>query len=55
MSDRISEQDRARRQYAALAEHYHAIGPADLLAALMAMQAAPKEEPRPTTDKRKAA
>ncbi|HWK13382.1 MAG TPA: transcriptional regulator [Rhizobiaceae bacterium] len=54
MSDRTSEQDLARRQYAALAKHYHAIGPADLLAALMAMQSTPKEDAKPA-DKRKAA
>jgi len=54
MSDRTSEQELARRQYAALAKHYNAIGPADLLAALMAMQSAPKEAGKPA-EKRKAA
>jgi hypothetical protein len=35
MTRTISEAERARQQYAALASHYRAIGPAALVAALI--------------------
>ena len=44
MTDKKSEAQRAREQYAALAQHYQAIGPADLLAAVMALQSRKDDE-----------
>lgn len=41
MKRKQSEQDRARSQYAELAKHYRAIGPAAILAALIC---APKKD-----------
>jgi hypothetical protein len=42
MSVTQSEADRIRRQYAALTSHYRAIGPAAILAAVLAANNKPK-------------
>jgi len=54
MTKRKNEADRARKQYEALAEHYGDIGPADLLAAVMAMRNADKPR-EPSAKPKKAA
>lgn len=48
MSVTQSEAERIRRQYAALTSHYRAIGPADILAAVLAARKdKPTEEQQP--------
>jgi len=41
MTRTISEAERARQQYAALASHYRAIGPAAIMAALLCARKKP--------------
>lgn len=52
MSAKKSEAERIRAQYAALTSHYRAIGPADILAAVLAAR---KESPDDEPQLRKAA
>lgn len=54
MSVSRSEADRERAQYAALTRHYGAIGPADLLAVLVAMRRA-AAMPKPQESEKKKA
>lgn len=52
MKRKQAEADRARSQYAELAKHYRAIGPAAILAALIC---APKKDKTTTSKQTKAA
>lgn len=46
MKRKQAEQDRARHQYAELAKHYRAIGPAAIAAALICAPKKEKAEPK---------